>query len=130
MKKDSITIKDIAKALNLSFSSVSRALQDSHQIGPETKRKVMEYARENNYRPNLMAQSLKNKNTRTIGIVISTVPNNFLAEVVNGIESVTWENNYNIIITQSQESFEKELKNLDHLVWKSVDGLVVSLSSE
>ena len=130
MKKDSITIKDIAKALNLSFSSVSRALQDSHQIGAETKKRVMDYAKENNYRPNLMAQSLKNKNSRTIGIVISTVPNNFLAEVVNGIESVTWENNYNIIITQSQESFEKELKNLDHLVWKSVDGLLVSLSTE
>jgi len=130
MKSESITIKDIAKALNLSFATVSRALRDSYKISPETKQKVLDYAAANNYRPNLMAQSLKSKKSRSIGVIISSVPNNFFAEVVNGIESVASSKNYHIIITQSLESYEKEIKNLEHLVWKSVDGLLVTLSTE
>src|SRR5687768_14983948 len=86
MKLDQITIKDIAKALNLSIATVSRALRDSYKISGVTKQKVLEYAAAHNYRPNLMAQSLKNKKSRTIGVIISAVPNNFFAEVINGIE--------------------------------------------
>lgn len=130
MKLDQITIKDIAKALNLSIATVSRALRDSYKISLETKQKVVDYATAHNYRPNLMAQSLKNKKSRTIGVIISSVPNNFFAEVINGIESVASQKDYHVIITQSHESYEKEIKNTEHLAWKSVDGLLVSLSTE
>jgi len=130
MKLDQITIKDIAKALNLSIATVSRALRDSYKISPETKQKVVAYATAHNYRPNLMAQSLKNKKSRTIGVIISSVPNNFFAEVINGIEWVASQKDYHVIITQSHESYEKEIKNTEHLAWKSVDGLLVSLSTE
>ncbi|MFC0772148.1 LacI family DNA-binding transcriptional regulator [Terrimonas alba] len=130
MKHESITIKDIAKALDLSIATVSRALRDSYKISPETKQKVLEYAMANNYRPNLMAQSLKNKKSRTIGLIISSVPNNFFADVISGIEFVASNKDYHLIITQSQESYEKEVKNMEHLAWKSVDGMLVSLSTE
>lgn len=129
-KSGSITIKDIAKALNLSYSTVARALKDSYQISEETIQKVKAYAKEHNYRPNLFAQSLKNKQSRSIGIMIPAVSNNFFAEVINGIEDKASERNYHIIISQTQESYEKELKNLEHLMWRSVDGLLVSLSTE
>ncbi len=130
MKSDLITITDIAKALNLSSSTVSRALRDSYQIGEETKRLVKEYAEKNNYHPNLMAQSLKNNKSKSIGLLLCSIPNNFFAEVISGIESIAYNLGYHIIITQSHESAERELSNLEHLSWRSVDGLIVSLSSE
>jgi len=125
-----VTIVDIAKALNLSASTVSRALKSSYKISEETQQKVKEYAAKHNYKPNLSAQGLKSKRSRSIGVILGAVPNNFFAEVINGIESVAVNNNYNIFITQSHESYEKEFKNLEQLLWKSVDGLLVSLSCE
>lgn len=127
---DSVTIKDIAKALNLSISTVSRALKGSYKISEATIQLVKEYALENNYRPNLMAQGLKGKHNRSIGLIISSVPNNFFSEVISGIESITSGSEYHIIITQSLESFERESANLQLLTWRSVDGLLVSVSSE
>lgn len=129
-KSDAITIKDIARALGLSHSTVARALKGSYKISEETKRVVLAYAEEHNYRPNLFAQSLKNKQSRGIGVMIPAVPNNFFAEVIDGIEAEASAQNYHIIISQTQESYEKELKNLEHLLWRSVDGLLVSLSTE
>ncbi len=125
-----ITIKDIADALNYSYSTVSRALKGSYQISEETKRKVQEYADKHNYRPNIMAQSLRNNKTRSIGVMMSNVPNHFFSEVLSGIESVCATKDYHVILTQSLESYQLELKNLEHLTWRSVDGLLVSLSSE
>ncbi|HWK05046.1 MAG TPA: LacI family DNA-binding transcriptional regulator [Puia sp.] len=130
MRLDSITIKDIAKALNLSYSTVSRALKDSYKISEETRRIVQEYADIHQYRPNLIAQSLKNKHSRSIGVVLCNIPNVFFAEVISGIESVAYNNDYLVIITQSQESYEREMKNVQNLTWRSVDGLLVSLSTE
>jgi len=130
MKFESITIKDIAKALNLSYSTVSRALKGSYKISEETRRAVQEYADLHNYRPNLLAQSLKNQRSRTIGVVLCNIPNVFFAEVISGIESVAYNNNYLLVITQSQESYEREVKNVQNLAWRSVDGLLVSLSTE
>lgn len=127
---ESVTIKDIAKALNLSISTVSRALKGSYRISEETIELVKQYAYANNYRPNLMAQSLKGKHSRSIGLILSSVPNNFFAEVISGIESIASGSNYHLIITQSLESIEKEQENLTHLTWRSVDGLLVSVSSE
>ena len=129
-KQDKITIKDIAKALNLSNSTVSRALQDSYQISKRTITRVKAFAKENQYTPNLMAQGLRNKKTRSIGLMLCSIPNNFYAEVINGIESATKKNNYHLIITQSHESFKKEKQNLDFLYSRGVDGLLISISTE
>jgi LacI family transcriptional regulator len=130
MKSDPITIKDIAKALNMSPSTVSRALKNSYQIGTETKKLVDKYAVKHNYKPNLIAQSLKGKKSRSVGLLSPAIPNTFFAEVISGMESVAYERDYKIIITQSFESQEREVKNLEHLTHHSIDGLLVSLSSE
>jgi LacI family transcriptional regulator len=130
MKTDNITIKDIAKALNLSSSTVSRALKGSYKISEETQQLVKEYAETHNYRPNLMAQSLKNQKSRCIGVVLCSIPNSFFAEVISGIESIAYSKDYLLIITQNLESYEREVKNLENLTWRSVDGLLISLSTE
>jgi LacI family transcriptional regulator len=125
-----VTITDIAKALNISTSTVSRALKGSYKISEETIVRVQEYARAYNYKPNLNAQSLKNKNSRSIGVLVSAVANNFFGEVINGIESVAQIYDYHVIITQNHESVENEIRNLEHLLWRNIDGLLISVSSE
>ncbi len=130
MKIQNITIKDIAKALDLSYSTVSRALKGSYMISEPVRQRVMDYAREHHYRPNLLAQSLKNKNSRCIGVVLCNIPNSFFSEVISGIESVASARNYLVIITQSYESYEREKESLENLTWRSIDGLLISLSTE
>lgn len=130
MKFDSVTIKDIAKALNLSTSTVSRALRGSYEISAETKKQVLEYAEKINYRPNPIALSLKERRTRAIGVVVSEIANNFFSQAINGIESIAYNRGYHVIITQSHESQEREMVNVQHLASRGVDGLLVSLSSE
>src|SRR5882757_5572568 len=130
MKFEALTIKDIAKALNLSVSTVSKALRGSHEIGRETKQAVLDYARENNYKPNPIAQSLKKGHSRSIGVIVCNIDNNFFSQAINGIESIAQKNGYNVIITQSRESYEKEVSNSEHLSSRSVDGLIISLSAE
>ncbi len=130
MKFEAVTIKDIAKALGLSTSTVSRALRDSYEISPETKKVVLEYAKEINYRPNPIALSLKEKRSRSIGIVVSEIANSFFSQAINGIESVAHVNGYNVIITQTHESYEKEISSLQFLSSRSVDGCLLSVSTE
>ncbi|GAB2687929.1 LacI family DNA-binding transcriptional regulator [Mucilaginibacter koreensis] len=130
MNFEAITIKDIAKALKLSVSTVSKALRDSYEISAATKKRVTDYADAHNYRPNPIAQSLKKGNSKSIGIVVSTIDNHFFAQVINGIESVAYQNGYNVIITQTHESFELEVNNVNHLTYRSIDGLLISLSTE
>jgi len=130
MKFEAITIKDIAKALGLSTSTVSRALRGSYEISAETKKLVLEYAEKLNYRPNPIAQSLKEKRSRSIGIVVCEIANNFFSQVINGIESVAYKKGYYVIISQSHESYEREVSNTQYLASRSVDGLLVSLSTE
>src|SRR3954471_13502677 len=130
MKFETATIKDIAKALNLSTSTVSRALRGSHEISPETKKLVLEYAEKINYRPNPIALSLKERRTRAIGVVVSEIANNFFSQAINGIESIAYNRGYNVIITQSHEAKEREKVNVEHMAARRVDGLLVSLSSE
>ncbi|XZF16308.1 LacI family DNA-binding transcriptional regulator [Chitinophagaceae bacterium MMS25-I14] len=130
MKFESITIKDIAKALGLSTSTVSRALRDSYEISAETKQQVMEYARKMNYKPNPVALSLKERRSKSIGVVVSEIANSFFSEAINGIESIANECGYQVIITQTHDSYEREISSLQHLASRSVDGLLVSLSSE
>jgi LacI family transcriptional regulator len=130
MKFDSVTIKDIAKALNLSTSTVSRALRGSYEISAETKKQVLEYAEKINYRPNPIALSLKERKTRAIGVVVSEIANNFFSQAINGIESIAYNRGYHVIITQSHESQEREKVNVQHLASRGVDGLLISVSSE
>lgn len=127
---EAITIKDIAKALGLSTSTVSRALRGSYEISPETKKLVMEYAEQFNYRPNPIALSLKERRSRSIGVVVCEIANNFFSQAINGIESIAYNRGYHVIISQSHESYEREVINVEHLASRSVDGLLVSLSTE
>ncbi|HEX6334637.1 MAG TPA: LacI family DNA-binding transcriptional regulator [Flavisolibacter sp.] len=130
MKFESATIKDIAKALNLSTSTVSRALRGSYEISAETKKQVLEYAEKINYRPNPIALSLKERRTRAIGVVVSEIANNFFSQAINGIESIAYNRGYHVTITQSHESQDRERVNIEHLAARGVDGLLISLSSE
>jgi LacI family transcriptional regulator len=130
MKFESATIKDIAKALNLSTSTVSRALRGSYEISAETKKQVLEYAEKINYRPNPISLSLKERRTRAIGVVVSEIANNFFSQAINGIESIAYNRGYHVIITQCHESRERERVNIEHMAARGVDGLLVSLSSE
>src|SRR5215212_8209912 len=130
MKFETATIKDIAKALNLSTSTVSRALRGSYEISPETKKMVLEYAEKINYRPNPIALSLKERRSRSIGVVVSEIANNFFSQAINGIESIAYNRGYHVIITQTHESFDRETANVQHLLSRHVDGLLVSLSAQ
>ncbi|MBE2229688.1 MAG: LacI family DNA-binding transcriptional regulator [Chitinophagaceae bacterium] len=130
MKFEAVTIKDIAKALGLSTSTVSRALRDSYEISPETKKLVLEYAEKINYHPNPIALSLKERRSRTIGVMVCEIANSYFSQVINGIESIAQLHGYNVIISQSRDSAGRELQNLQYLTSRSVDGLIISVSSE
>lgn len=130
MKFEAVTIKDIAKALGISTSTVSRALRDSHEISPETKQLVLECAEKLNYRPNPIALSLKERRSRSIGVIVPEIANNFFSQVINGIESIAYDRGYNVIISQTRESYEREVMDLQYLASRSVDGLLISLSTE
>jgi len=127
---ESYTIKDVAKALGLSTSTISRALNGSYEISPETKKLVLEYAEKINYRPNPIALSLKEQKSHSIGVVVCEVANNFFSQAINGIESIAYNRGYHVIITQTHESFDRESTNVQHLLSRHVDGLLVSLSAE
>ncbi len=130
MKFEAVTIKDIAKALGLSTSTVSRALRDSYEISPETKKLVLEYAEKINYHPNPIALSLKERRSRSIGVIVSEIANSFFSQSIDGIESIAYNNGYNVIISQTRESYDRELINLNYLTSRSIDGLIVSVSAE
>jgi DNA-binding LacI/PurR family transcriptional regulator len=130
MKFEAVTIKDIARALGLSTSTVSRALRDSYEISPETKKLVLEYAEKINYHPNPIALSLKERRSRSIGVIVCEIANSFFSQTINGIESIAYNNGYNVIIAQSRESVDREMLNLQYLVSRSIDGLIISVSTE
>jgi LacI family transcriptional regulator len=124
------TLKDIANALGLSTSTVSRALRDTYEISPKTKKRVLEYAEKINYQPNPNALSLKERRSKSIGVVVSEVANHYFSQAINGIESIAYNSGYHVIITQTHESYAREKINIQHLASRSVDGLLVSLSAE
>ena len=130
MKFEAVTIKDIAKALGLSTSTVSRALRDSYEISPETKKLVLEYAARINYQPNPIALSLKERRSHSIGVVVCEIANSFFSQTIDGIESIAYNNGYNVIISQTRESYDREQINLNYLTSRSIDGLIVSVSAE
>jgi LacI family transcriptional regulator len=126
-KKD-ITIYDIAQKLSLSSATVSRALNDSPKINKNTRKKIQETARQLGYRHNTFASSLRQQKTNTIGVIVHELNSNFITSVLAGIEKVTTEAGYDLIIAHSSESFEKEAANALNLFHKRVDGLIASLA--
>tara|TARA_R110000744_G_scaffold27975_7_gene67851 strand:- start:1035 stop:2051 length:1017 start_codon:yes stop_codon:yes gene_type:complete len=128
MKK--VTLKDIAGHFNVSISTVSKAVNDSHEISAELKLKIQEYAKEKHYKPNRLALNLLNRSTNTIGVVVPNILNYFFVQVLYGIEKVANENEYNIISCISDESSSKESKTLEFFDSGTVDGLIISLAEE
>ena len=125
-----VTIKDIAKALGLSTSTVSRALRGGYEISDDTKKLVSDYAEKINYTPNPIALSLKEKRSYSIGVVVCELANSFFSQAIDGIEAVAYKKGYHVIITQSHDAYEREVINVRHLANRSVDGLLVSMSAE
>ena len=107
-----ITIKDIAKALGISTSTVSRALSDAWDVKRETREQVLAMAKKLNYHPNLNAKNLQNKRTGTVGIIIPEFVSSFFPRVIMGIQEVLYGENYHMFITQSNESRSQELENM------------------
>lgn len=130
MSKSRTTIKDIAHALNISTSTVSRALGDRWDVNPETRKAVLELVKKLNYRPNPNSINLKLKQSMTIGVVVPEFVNSYFAKVIMGIQNVLETKGYSILITQSGESSTTELKNLIALENRMVDGLIVSVTQE
>ena len=124
------TLKELSKLLNLSVSTVSKALNDSHEISDNTKRRVNELAEKLNYKPNRIAQQLKNNKTKTIGVILPTVTNPFFAEVLHGIETTATNSDYDIIVCLSNESLGKEKRSLELLSNGSVDGFSMAVARE
>ena len=125
-----VTIKDVAKALNCSISTVSRAHNDKYDIRKETREKILEVAREMGYSPNPIARKLTQKQSFNIGIVVPEFVNSFFPKAIIGMQKVFAEKGYQVLIMQSNEVYENELQNLNTLVDNFVDGIVISLTSE
>ena len=130
MGKNHITIHDLAKALNLNASTISRALNDHPKISSETKKAVKQLAVELNYRPNALATSLRKGAAYTVGLIIPRVNRNFFASAIEGIEAVLNKAGYHLIIVQSNESLDKEKECIESLLNARVDGIIISISSE
>jgi len=128
MKK--VTLKDIAAHFKVSISTVSKAVNDSHEISAKLKLKIQEYAKEKHYKPNRLALNLLNRSTKTIGVVVPNILNYFFVQVLYGIEKVANEEGFNIISCISNESSTKESKTLEFFDSGTVDGLIISLAEE
>lgn len=121
------TIKDVAKALGISKSTVSRALADHYEVKPETKQAVLEMAEKMNFKPNPYAQNLTRRRTKIIGVVVPEFVNSFFPRIIIQIQKVFEKEGFNVLITQSAESAETELKNLRLLESNMVEGIILSV---
>ena len=125
-----VTIKDIAKALGISASTVSRALKDHPDISRDTKDAVNDLAKRLHYKPNAVALSLKSSKTNTIGVIIPELVHYFFSSVISGIEDVAYDAGYNVMICQSNEKYEREIINTQALLSNRVEGALISISKE
>lgn len=128
MKK--ITLKEIATNFGVSISTVSKAINDSHEISTDLKEKIQKFARDNHYRPNQIALSLLKKSTKTIGVIVPNILNYFFTQVFYGIEKTANQRGYSIVSCISDESYTKEMQTMDLLCSGTVDGLILSLTEE
>ncbi len=125
-----LTLKSIARELGVSISTVSKALKDNPEISGDTREKIKAFAKLYNYKPNNIALSLKNRKTKTIGVIIPEIVHYFFTTVISGIEEVANQRGYNVIIGLSNESFQKEVINMEMLANGSIDGFIISVSKE
>ncbi|MCG9793401.1 LacI family DNA-binding transcriptional regulator [Flavobacterium algicola] len=125
-----ITLKKIASEFNVSIATVSKALNDSHEISAKTKEKIQAFAKLHHYKPNKIALSLLNKKTKTLGVIIPNIMNSFFTEVFVGIEEKATELGYNLISCISNESFDKEVNTVELLKSGTIDGFIISLAEE
>jgi LacI family transcriptional regulator len=131
MKKGhQVTMKEIAKKLGVSVSTVSRALKDSPELHPDTKLRIVEMAKSMNYQYNLLAQSLRISRSKVLGVIVPELTSHFFSSNISGIQDTAYKRGYNIMICQSNESYEQEKANIRTLVSSQVDGLLISLSRE
>lgn len=128
--KQKITLKDIARELEVSISTVSKALKNSEEISTETKKKIQAFAKYYNYKPNNIAVSLKNRRTKNIGVLIPNIVHHFFTTVFRGIEEYANTKGYNVIVCVSDESFDKEVISMELLANGSIDGFIMALSAE
>lgn len=128
--KRKVTLKQIARELDVAISTVSKALRNSKEISEDMRLKVQAFAKLYNYRPNNIALSLKNRRSNTIGVIIPEIVHHFFSKVIRGIELVANKRGYNVIIGLSNESFDKEVINMEMLANGSIDGFILSISKE
>lgn len=130
LMKKKVTLKQIAKELDVSISTVSKSLKNSAEISEDTRQKIQAFAKLYNYKPNNIALSLKNRKTKTICVIIPEIIHHFFATVISGVEQVANEKGYNVLVCLSDESFDKEVINMEMLANGSIDGFIMSLSKE
>jgi len=128
--KKRLTLKLIAKELDVSVSTVSKALRDSAEISEDTRQKIKAFAKLYNYKPNNIALSLKNRKSKTIGVIIPEIVHHYFTTVISGIEKVANEKGYHVIICTSNNSFDKEVINMEILANGSTDGFILSVAKE
>lgn len=128
--KPKITLKDIARELEVSISTVSKALKNSEEISRDTKDKIQAFAKLYNYKPNNIAVSLKNRRTKNIGVIIPDIVHHFFTTVIRGIEKYANAKGYNVLVCVSNEGFDREVINMELLANGSIDGFIMSLSTE
>ena len=128
--KPKLTLKQIARELDVSVSTVSKALRDSIEISEETRQKIKAFAKLYNYKPNNIALSLKNRKTHTIGIILPEIIHDFFSTVISGAEEVANKRGYNVIICLSNNSFDREVMNMEILANGSTDGFILSIAKE
>nr|WP_294941303.1 LacI family DNA-binding transcriptional regulator [uncultured Mucilaginibacter sp.] len=126
--KKRVTIYDIAAKLNVTPSSVSRALNNSNYVNEATKQLILKTAQELNYKRNTLASNLRKGQSKTIGVVVPRINQNFFANIISGIEDVTYKQGYNLIICQSNELYEREVQCINTLINHDVDCIVISIS--
>lgn len=128
MKKGRITIKDIAKNLNISASTVSRALNNNPDISLETRKLVQDYANEHKYKPNSLALSLRNNQSNIIGVIVPELANHFFSSVLSGMETIAEDHDYHVIVCQSSEEYTKEIRNIATGFFPAIEANFPSLS--
>jgi LacI family transcriptional regulator len=126
----SVNIKQLARELNLSVSTISRALNDGYDINPETKKRVLDLVNKLNYQPNPYASSLRRNKSKTIAVVVPEIANNFFTLAINGIQSVARERGYHVLIYVTNENYDIESGVLGHLQNGRVDGVIISITSQ
>ena len=125
---DTINLKKLAKELNLSISTISKAFRNSYDINPKTKARILALAKELNYQPNPLASSLRTQKSKTIAVIVPEIANSFFALAINGIESIAQEEGYHVLIYLTHEDHAKEVAFTQHLQSGRVDGVLMSLS--